>query len=91
MGIFDDEPDICKPKASRPVKEPKWFSKIKNQVIERGQKDLIYYLGEPLNVYGEPMSVFVDFGVLSNATYYDAGVNEIIVDQSILPLNDTGY
>ena len=60
-------------------------------MIERGQKDLIYYLGEPLNVYGEPMSVFVNFGDLSNATYYESGVNEIIVDQARLLLNDRGY
>ena len=42
-------------------------------------------------MYGEPMSVFVDFGDLSNATYYESGINEIIVDQARLPLNDTGY
>ena len=48
-------------------------------------------MGEPMNVYGDPMSVSVDFGDLSNATYYEAGINGIHVDQARLPLNETGY
>ena len=78
-------------RGARPVEVPKWFSKLQNQVIERGKEDLLYYLGEPINEIGDPMSVFVDFGDLSNATYYEAGISKIIVDQARLLLNDTGY
>ena len=60
---------------ARPVEVPKWFSKLQNQVIERGKEDLHYYLGKPVNVIGDSMSVFVEFGALSNATYYEAGIN----------------
>lgn len=46
----------------------------------RGRSDLNYFMGEPLNYYGEKMNVTVDFGDLSNATYYDNQTNQIIID-----------
>ena len=48
-------------------------------------------MGSPVNVYEEPMQVEVDFGLLSNATFYDKETNSINFDQSRLLPNETGY
>lgn len=75
----------------RPVVVPIWFSNLQNLVVKRGGDDLVYHLGDIVNVYGDEMKVEVDFGDLSNATYFKSETNEIIVDQLRLPRNDSGY
>lgn len=53
--------------------------------------DIQFVFGDPINVYGEKMSVQVDFGNLSDAVSFNESSNSILVDQSELKLNDTGY
>ena len=50
-----------------------------------------YGLGDPVNVYGEQMTVKVDFGNLSDAVSFNESSNSILINQSELKLNDTGY
>ena len=81
----------------RPVIEPEWFTDIEgmrvkyNEGEEGEREDLRYGLGDPVNVYGEQMTVKVDFGNLSNAVSFNESSNMILVDQSELKFSDTGY
>lgn len=73
---------------------PKWFSGIKDELtVQHGGSgaDHSWSFGTPVDVLNEPMKVRVDFGKLSNATYYDEETNSINVDQSRLLPNETGY
>ena len=75
----------------RPVYVPEWFRRLDNQIVVRGGSDLNYNMGVPINEYGERMNVAVDFGDLSNATFYEPPNNQMIVEQKRLGLNETGY
>ena len=57
-----------------------------------GGSDISYFMGVPESIYGDPMSVNVDFGLLNkDATEFDRGRNTISVSASKLMANETGY
>ena len=89
--INELEPEVIED-YQRPVQTPLWFSRIHEELsIERGGENLFYPIGTPVNVYEEPMQVEVDFGLLSNAAFYDKETNSISLHQSRLLPNETGY
>ena len=59
--------------------------------VIKGGEDLYYPMGSPVNVYEEPMQVEVDFGLLSNAAFYDKETNSISLHQSKLEEGQKGY
>ena len=57
-----------------------------------GGSDISYFMGVPESIYGDQMSVSVDFGMLNkDATEFDRGSNTIFVSASKLMANETGY
>ena len=58
----------------------------------RGGSNLEYPMGEPLNEYGERMTVEVDFGDLTiDSVRFEKENNEILIYANKLHFNDTGY
>ena len=93
--ILAELPETCEPlpDGRRPKVAPQWFHNLRDMNMTFGGPDLLYYLGNPISVYKDPMTVSVTFApsLNSNATVYNQTTNTIEILSSKLQPNETGY